>query len=104
MRAHWDYWLTEDHIRALAERKVEIARLAIGDWTLDPYGPYIGCMDGAAEKIQWMLDTCAKYNISVMIDVHTAKYSQNGYDNGGQTKKVVWDKGGLNYSHWSTLD
>jgi len=32
-------------------------------------------MDGAAEKIEWMLDTCAKYDIDVLIDVHTAKDS-----------------------------
>ena len=58
MRAHWDSWYTEDHIKQLADRKVEMVRLPIGDWTLDPYGPYVGCMDGAADKIQWMLDTC----------------------------------------------
>lgn len=33
MRAHWDSWLTEDYIKALADRKVEIVRLPIGDWT-----------------------------------------------------------------------
>jgi glucan 1,3-beta-glucosidase len=51
LRAHWDTWYTEDHIKQLADRKVEIVRLPVGDWTLDPYGPYIGCMDGSADKI-----------------------------------------------------
>lgn len=63
MREHFDTWYTEDHIVALAKRGVEMVRLPIGDWTLDPYGPYVGCMDGATEKIDWMFDTCAKYNI-----------------------------------------
>lgn len=35
MRAHWDSWLTEDHIKGLAERDVQIVRLPIGDWTLN---------------------------------------------------------------------
>jgi glucan 1,3-beta-glucosidase len=48
MRAHWDSWVTEDHLKALSEREVEIVRLPIGDWTLNQYGPYVGCMDGAA--------------------------------------------------------
>jgi glucan 1,3-beta-glucosidase len=104
LRAHWDAWYTEDHIRALAERKVEIARLPIGDWTLDPYGPYIGCTEGSVEKIQWMLDTCAKYNISVWLDVHTGKGGQNGFDNGGQAIRIEWDKSGINYTHWAILD
>ena len=47
MRAHWDAWVTEDHIKGLAERDVEIVRLPIGDWILQPYGPYAGCYDGA---------------------------------------------------------
>ena len=58
MRAHWDAWLTEDHIKSLAERNVEIVRLPIGDWTTEQYGPYIGCMDGASDKISWLLDLC----------------------------------------------
>ena len=75
MRAHWDAWYTEANISALADRGVEIIRLPVGDWTLDPYGPYVGCMDGAAEKIDWFYDTCAKYNIKVLMDVHAMKDS-----------------------------
>jgi len=51
MRAHWDAWYTEDMIKELSEKKIEIIRLPVGDWTLNPYGPYVGCMDGAADKI-----------------------------------------------------
>lgn len=55
-------------------------------------------MDGAAEKIEWMLDTCAKYEIDVLIDVHTAKDSQNGFDNGGRAWRVTW-QGQNNFTH-----
>ena len=51
MRSHWNAWVSEKDIKGLADRNVEIVRLPIGDWTLKPYGPYIGCMDGAADKI-----------------------------------------------------
>ena len=51
MRSHWDAWISELDIKGLADRHVEIVRLPIGDWTLKPYGPYIGCMDGSADKI-----------------------------------------------------
>lgn len=86
MRDHWNTWYTDDHIANLSTRGVNMVRLPIGDWTLNQYGPYVGCMDGAAEMIDWMYDTCAKYNISVLMDVHTAKGSQNGFDNSGQAK------------------
>ena len=51
MRAHWKNWITEEHIKELKEKEVEIVRLPLGDWTLKPYGPYVGCMDGAKDMI-----------------------------------------------------
>lgn len=90
MRAHWATWVTEDLIGNLSTRGVEMVRLPIGDWTLNPYGPYKGCMDGAADQIDWLYNTAAKYNITVWLDVHTAKGCQNGFDNGGQAKRITW--------------
>ena len=58
-------------------------RLPIGDWTLTRYGPYIGCMDGVENYVTWLLNTAAKYNISIFIDVHGLKDSQNGLDSSG---------------------
>ena len=100
MRAHWDAWLTEEHIAKLAKYEVEIVRLPIGDWTTTPYGPYIGCMDGAAEKITWALDTFAKYNIKVLLDVHALKDSQNGFDNSGKASDLIWTDE-THFKHWS---
>ena len=51
LRAHWDAWLTEEYIHKMAESEVEVVRMPIGDWTLKQYGPYVGCTDGAKEKI-----------------------------------------------------
>jgi glucan 1,3-beta-glucosidase len=99
MRNHWDTWYTEEDIKGLADRGVEMVRLPIGDWTLNPYGPYVGCMDGAADKIQWMFDMCAKYNIKILLDVHAVKDSQNGFDNSGETSKLEW-KDNTHFSHW----
>jgi glucan 1,3-beta-glucosidase len=100
MRAHWDNWVTEEHIAGLAQREIEMVRLPIGDWTHRPYGPYKGCMDGARDKIQWFLDTAAKYKIKVLLDVHAMKGSQNGFDNSGLANRTEW-KDENNFEHWS---
>ena len=84
LRAHWDEWLKEEHFQMLADRGVELVRIPIGDWTLKPYGRYVGCMDGAAEKIQWAMDKFADVGIKVLLDVHAVKGSQNGFDNSGK--------------------
>lgn len=75
LRAHWDSWVTEELIKEMSEREIEVVRLPIGDWTLKPYGPYVGCTDGADDKVQWFLDTAAKYGLKVLLDVHTLKDS-----------------------------
>lgn len=89
IRHHLDSWYTEDDIRNLADMEIRRVRLPIGDWTMEPYGPYVGCMDGAKTKIAWFLDIALKYNLHVLIDVHTAKGGQNGFDNGGIRQKTL---------------
>ena len=51
LREHWDTWITEDTFKQMAAREVEVIRVPIGDWTLKPYGPYIGCTEGAKDKV-----------------------------------------------------
>jgi len=75
MRAHYNSWYTEEIIANLSMRGIERVRLPIGDWTMNKYGPYIDCMEGDEDRIEWLLDTAAKYNIGVLLDVHTAKNS-----------------------------
>lgn len=77
-----------------------MVRLPVGDWTLEPYGPYVGCMDGSEEKIQWFYDTAHKYGIKVWLDVHAIKDSQNGFDNSGQAKDLQWTDE-THFKHWS---
>ena len=80
--------------------RVEVVRLPIGDWTLTPYGPYVGCTDGATENIEWFLDPCAKYGLKVLLDVHALKDSQNGFDNSGKASDLVWTDE-THFKHWS---
>ena len=100
LREHWDNWITEDTFQQMADREVEMIRLPIGDWTLKPYGPYVGCTDGAADKITWALDMGEKYGIQVLLDVHAVKGSQNGYDNSGLSNYTTWSDEN-NFDHWS---
>lgn len=102
MKAHWDSWITEDTIKDMADREVEVIRLPIGDWTLKPYDVYEGCMDGSEDKVQWFLDTCEKYGIKVLLDVHCLKGSQNGFDNSGQAQPLTWVDD-YDFSHWENL-
>jgi len=76
-----------------------MVRIPVGDWVLDPYGPFVGCTDGGAEEIDKMLNHLANWNITALFDVHGLQGSQNGFDNSGRAKDIVWD-GDFNFSHW----
>jgi len=99
LRDHWDNWITEDTFKDMAAREVEVIRVPIGDWTLKAYGPYVGCTEGAKDKITWLLDTAKTYNIKVLLDVHAVKGSQNGFDNSGISNRTIWTDEN-NFSHW----
>ena len=47
-----------------------------------PYGPYkSGCWDGSLEYVDKLLDWAQSYGLSVLLDIHALKDSQNGFDN-----------------------
>ena len=90
LQAHWDSWLTEEHIAALADRDVEMLRLPLGDWTVRPYGPYEGCMAGSDRRVDWLLDMADKYDLKVLLDLHGVRDSQNGFDTSGRAARIQW--------------
>lgn len=48
--------------------------------------PYVGCL----EYVDRCFDWAQKYGLSVVLDMHTAPDSQNGYDNGGICAVCKW--------------
>ena len=92
LQQHWDSWLTEDIVRQLKESgAVNSLRLPIGDFMYVPYGPYAdGCVEGALERVDLLLDWAYANGLSVLLDIHTMKDSQNGFDNSGQSMGFAW--------------
>jgi len=108
LRRHWESWVTEDILRELKDSgAVNSLRVPVGDFMFQPYGPYVGCTDGALDYLDQLLDWAHSYGFSVLLDVHTQKDSQNGFDNSGQTMGFSWTSGLSTYprdlttfQHW----
>jgi glucan 1,3-beta-glucosidase len=71
------------------------------------YGPYAGCFDGALEKVDDLLDWAYESGLTVLLDVHAIKDSQNGFDNSGQAMGFKWTTalnsefaGDVSFEHW----
>ena len=91
LKRHWDTWVTQDLIKELVDSgAVNSLRVPVGDFMFEPYGPYIGCTDGSLDYLDTILDWAHAYGLSVLLDVHTQKGSQNGFDNSGQTRGFQW--------------
>jgi len=108
LRRHWDHWVTEEIIQTLAKSgAVNSLRLPVGDWQYRPYGPYIGCTDGSLEYVEYLLDWAHANGLSVLLDIHGVKGSQNGFDNSGQCQGFQWTSvlntvpaGDVTFEHW----
>ncbi|KAF5359505.1 hypothetical protein D9756_003411 [Leucocoprinus leucothites] len=98
LQSHWESWITEDDFIAIKAAGLNHVRIPIGYWSIPlpssatntstSTAPYI---TGAWPYLLRALNWARKHSIHVIIDIHGAPGSQNGYDNSGQrTGNPVW--------------
>ncbi|KDQ63245.1 glycoside hydrolase family 5 protein [Jaapia argillacea MUCL 33604] len=79
---HWNTWITEADFAAIAAAGLNHVRLPIGYWAFDvgPGEPYItGQLPYLENAVTW----AQTYGLKVIVDLHGAPGSQNGFDNSG---------------------
>ncbi|KAH9980765.1 exo-beta-1,3-glucanase [Russula compacta] len=100
---HWNTWITEGDFEAITNAGLNHVRIPIGYWAYDvgPGEPYFqGQHDYLLKAIGW----AAKYNIKVIIDLHGAPGSQNGFDNSGQRLPFPqWHSNQTNVNRTNTI-
>jgi glucan 1,3-beta-glucosidase len=107
LKQHWDSWITENDIKwisgeciyhvasrwkgtsSLAEAGLNHIRVPIGYWAYDiaEGEPWI---NGQAEYLDKVVGWARSHNVKVMVDLHGAPGSQNGYDNSGRRGEATW--------------
>ncbi|KAI3621768.1 glycoside hydrolase family 5 protein [Moniliophthora roreri] len=83
LQKHWDTFITEDDFAAISAAGLTHVRLPVGHWAFDVSDsePYIqGQLPYVFKAIEW----AKKYDLHVILDLHSAPGSQNGFDNSGQ--------------------
>lgn len=105
LRVHWEHWVTSEEIANLAAIGVETVRIPVADWMFEPYEPFTnGCWEGAVEQLNRVIALCRRHNLSVLLDLHAVRGSQNGLDNSGDTGHYEWIKGendSVRFNHWA---
>ncbi|TBU62583.1 exo-beta-1,3-glucanase [Dichomitus squalens] len=79
---HWNTWITEQDFVDIAAAGLNHVRIPIGYWAFEvgPGEPYIS---GQLPYLQKAVGWARNHGIKVIVDLHGAPGSQNGYDNSG---------------------
>ncbi|RMY13095.1 hypothetical protein D0868_02202 [Hortaea werneckii] len=93
LEPHWSSFFSEGDFYKIADSGFNLVRIPIGYWAYDDsYGPYTS---GAAPYLDSAISWARNAGLKVLIDLHGAPGSQNGFDNSGQrTDYLIWQKDG----------
>lgn len=93
LQNHWNTWITQDDFNQIAALGLNFVRIPIGFWSIIPLEngePYVA---GAYEILGQALDWAEAAGLKVLIDLHGAPNSQNGFDNSGHRGSIGWTQG-----------
>ncbi|PCH42165.1 glycoside hydrolase family 5 protein [Wolfiporia cocos MD-104 SS10] len=97
LQNHWDTWITEDDFKAIKAAGLNHVRIPLGYWSVPitsvdtnystSVAPYI---TGAWPYLLRALNRANENSLHVILDLHGAPASQNGFDNSGQRGSANW--------------
>ncbi|GJJ68508.1 glucan 1,3-beta-glucosidase [Entomortierella parvispora] len=91
IQKHYDSWVTEATFKRIRDLGLNHVRIPVGFWALgnlapdEPYVPDLS-LDYLLQGLRW----AAKYGLRVMVELHGAPGSQNGWNHSGRAGKIGW--------------
>ncbi|GAM38244.1 hypothetical protein TCE0_033f08817 [Talaromyces pinophilus] len=88
---HWNSFITADDFQQISAAGMNHVRIPVGYWAVVPQKgePFVqGQLDVLDQAIGWARDA----GLKVIVDLHGAPGSQNGFDNSGRRGSINWDK------------
>jgi glucan 1,3-beta-glucosidase len=86
LKAHRDSFIQKSDFTWLSIQGVNAVRIPVGHWILDGQAPYVA----AAEYLDTAMDWADEIGLKVIIDLHAAPGSQNGWDHSGKAGEILW--------------
>ncbi len=85
---HRETFITAADFRWITEHGLNAVRLPVGYWALEAPKPYVE----NARFITFALDQCQQNGLKLLLDLHGAPGSQNGWDHSGRSGPINWPK------------
>ncbi|MBR7927537.1 cellulase family glycosylhydrolase [Aerococcaceae bacterium zg-ZUI334] len=86
IKLHRDYFITEADFIRIAAIGINTVRIPVPYFIFGDRPPYIECVSYLDKAFKW----AEKTGLKILIDLHTAPLSQNGFDNGGISGVCRW--------------
>jgi len=85
---HRETFITAEDFRWIRDRGLNAVRLPVGYWALEAPKPYVN----TSQFIGFALDQCHQNGLKLLLDLHAAPGSQNGWDHSGRSGAIDWPK------------
>jgi glucan 1,3-beta-glucosidase len=88
LKQHRETFITAEDFRWIKDRSLNAVRLPVGYWALEAPKPFVG----AADFVDFAFDQASQNGLKVVLDLHGAPGSQNGWDHSGRSGEIGWHK------------
>lgn len=86
IKIHRSEYITERDFVTIKSWGMTTIRIPVPYFIFGDREPFIGCIEELDQAFNW----AEKYELQILIDLHTAPLSQNGFDNGGISGVCKW--------------
>lgn len=88
IKVHRSEYISERDFAAIKRIGLNTVRIPVPYFIFGDRKPFIGCIEELDKAFNW----AEKYGLKILIDLHTAPLSQNGFDNGGICGVCKWSQ------------
>lgn len=88
IKIHRSEYITERDFVMIRRMGMEFVRIPIPYFVFGDREPFLGCVDELDKAFNW----AEKYDMKILLDLHTAPFGQNGFDNGGICGVCKWSQ------------
>lgn len=88
IRVHRSEYISERDFACIKRMGMNAVRIPVPYFVFGDRAPFIGCIEELDKAFAW----AGKYNLKILIDLHTAPLGQNGFDNGGISGVCKWSQ------------
>lgn len=88
IKIHRSEYITERDFVTIRRMGMEFVRIPIPYFVFGDREPFLGCVDELDKAFNW----AEEYDMKILLDLHTAPFGQNGFDNGGICGVCKWSQ------------